>query len=72
VSRFIPGVIKKESLLEESFSIENFGEYPQYTRPAIFYPNQKNKRIAWQVPKVLLSGNHKKINEWQQKHLKKL
>ena len=48
VSRLIPGVIKKESLKEESFSfkIQNskfkiHEEYPQYTRPEIFYPNQK-------------------------------
>lgn len=83
VSRFVPGVIKEESLTEESFSlspsknlklkIKNFYyEYPQYTRPAIFYPNQRNKKIAWRVPKVLLSGNHKKIQEWKQKHLEKI
>lgn len=71
VSRLVPGVIKKESLLEESFSIENLGEYPQYTRPAIFYPDKKEK-TAWRVPKTLLSGDHQKIKEWQQKHLKKL
>ena len=70
VSRFIPGVIKKESLSEESFNIEGKGEYPQYTRPEIFYPNKKSKKITWQVPEVLLSGNHKKISEWKNKHLK--
>jgi len=72
VSRFIPGVIKKESLSEESFNIEGKGEYPQYTRPEIFYPNKKSKKITWQVPEVLLSGNHKKIIEWKNKHLKKI
>ena len=56
VSRLIPGVIKKESLSEESFNIEGKGEYPQYTRPEIFYPNKKSKKITWQVPEVLLSG----------------
>ena len=44
VSRFVPGVIKKESLSEESFNIEGKGEYPQYTRPEIFYPNKKIKK----------------------------
>ena len=62
VSRLIPGVIKKESLKEESFS--GFGtEYPQYTRPEVFDAGKnKTKR---RVPKVLLSGNHKKIQEWR-------
>jgi len=69
ITRLLPGVINKESLLEESFNIKNLGEYPQYTRPAIFYPNKKNKKIAWRVPKTLLSGNHKKIQQWQQKHM---
>ncbi len=74
VSRFVPGVIKKESLLEESFSIdfEEKGEYPQYTRPEIFYPNKKKKKIAWRVPDILLSGNHKKIKEWRRRHLKRI
>ena len=72
VSRFIPGVIKKESLSEESFNVEGKGEYPQYTRPEVFYPNKKSKKITWQVPEVLLSGNHKKIIEWKNKHLKKI
>ena len=92
VSRLVKGVIKEESLSEESFMLNSklLGEYPQYTRPAVFYPNQNknlprfaqenlvsrfarnDKGVAWRVPKVLLSGNHKKIQEWQQKHLKKL
>ena len=72
VSRFIPGVIKKESLSEESFNVEGKGEYPQYTRPEVFYPNKKSKKITWQVPEILLSGNHKKIIEWKNKHLKKI
>jgi len=73
VSRFVPGVIKKGSLLEESFSADFEGkcEYPQYTRPEIFYPNEK-KKTAWRVPNILLSGNHKKIKEWRRKHLKKI
>ncbi|MFH2013642.1 MAG: tRNA (guanosine(37)-N1)-methyltransferase TrmD [Patescibacteria group bacterium] len=62
VTRLIPGVIAIESLKEESFSLEKElkhakYEYPQYTRPENFN-NLK-------VPKVLLSGNHKKIKQWR-------
>ncbi len=57
VARLVPGVVgKQESLEEESFS-QNFLEYPQYTRPAEFRGGK--------VPKVLLSGDHKKIREWR-------
>ena len=58
VARLVPGVVgKSESLVQESFS-EAMLEYPQYTRPEIF--NRKK------VPKVLLSGNHKLIENWKQ------
>jgi len=74
VSRLLPGVIgKKESLTEESFTIYNkrgnikYVEYPHYTRPEIFEPK---KKIKWIAPKVLLSGNHKKIQEWRLKNAK--
>lgn len=56
VSRYIEGVIKEDSINEESFS-EGLLEYPQYTRPEIF--NGKK------VPEVLLSGNHQNINKWR-------
>ena len=58
VSRYVEGVIKKESINEESFS-DGLLEYPQYTRPEIFL----NKR----VPEVLLSGNHQEIKKWRKK-----
>lgn len=74
VSRLIPGVIgEKESLTEESFTIYNkagkirYTEYPHYTRPEIFSPNGK---IRWRAPKVLTSGNHKKIHDWRLKNAK--
>lgn len=73
VSRLIPGVIRTESLKDESFSFREgdlLVEYPQYTRPEIFYPNPKNKKVFWRVPKILLSGNHKKIKEWREKNRK--
>lgn len=70
VTRLVPGVIRKESLKEESF-LESFGkyEYPQYTRPAVFKVKIKGKIKKLSVPEVLLSGNHKKIEEWRKAHL---
>lgn len=57
ISRLVPNVLKNEiSAQEESFQ-NNLLEYPQYTRPANFM----NK----EVPEVLLSGHHKKIEKWQ-------
>jgi len=75
VTRLIPGAISKESLKEESFSFKKedtenksklLYEYPQYTRPESIVINGKVRR----VPRVLLSGNHKKIEEWRKKHIK--
>ncbi len=57
VARLLPGVLKKESLREESFS-SGLLEYPQYTRPAD-YKGEK-------VPEVLLSGNHEAIRLWRE------
>ena len=57
VTRYIEGALgNKESLIDESFN-QNLLEYPQYTRPANFR--------GMKVPEVLLSGNPKKIKEWQ-------
>ena len=59
IVRLIPGVLgEKKSLHFESFE-DNLLEYSQYTRPA----NYKGMR----VPSVLLSGNHKKIEEYRRK-----
>lgn len=71
VTRLLPGVIKEKSLKEESLSLPGSGgyEYPQYTRPEIFYPDPKNKKQIWRVPKILLSGNHRKIQEWRNRHI---
>jgi tRNA (guanine37-N1)-methyltransferase len=74
VSRLVPGVIKLESLREESHwnlllkgEVKGKGlEYPHYTRPNVLIYRGKKYR----VPKVLLSGNHKKIAEWREKHQK--
>ena len=65
IARLIPGVLgKDESLREESFVKEGYGEYPQYTRPEIFEPK---KGVLWRVPNVLISGHHQKIQEWKKK-----
>lgn len=66
VSRLIPGVLGKSQLLKERITKKGgFIEYPEYTRPEIFSPK---KGIYWRVPKVLLSGHHKKIKEWREKY----
>ncbi len=60
VSRLIPGVLGDgESAITDTFQVETGFDFPQYTRPEVY------KRLR--VPKVLLSGNHKKINNWREK-----
>ena len=63
VSRYVDGVLSKDSTKEESFS-SNLLEYPQYTRPEIFN--------GVKVPDVLLSGNHQKINDWRKEQSLKI
>jgi tRNA (guanine37-N1)-methyltransferase len=71
VSRLLPGVLgKDQSSKSESWSeIEIDGqktrtiEYPQYTRPQEF--------MGHKVPEVLLSGDPKKIKEWQLEQIKR-
>lgn len=58
VSRYIEGVLNKESIEEESFS-NGLLEYPQYTRPEVF---EKEK-----IPEVLLTGHHENIRKWRRK-----
>lgn len=72
VSRLLPGVLGKDKSSQiESFSeieIDNkkvrVREYPQYTRPQEF--------MGHKVPEVLLSGDPKKIKEWQKKEMKRI
>lgn len=67
IARLLPKVLgNEESLEEESHSSRGILEYPHYTKPKIFETDNKKYR----VPKILLSGNHKKIKEWRKKHLK--
>jgi tRNA (guanine37-N1)-methyltransferase len=57
VTRLVPGVVgNEESLATESFE-EGLLDYPHYTRPASFR--------GMEVPEVLLSGDHAKIDEWR-------
>lgn len=57
VARLLPGVVgSEESILGDSLS-NNLLKYPQYTRPRLFK--------GLKVPEVLLSGNHKIIEEWR-------
>ena len=57
IARLIPGVLgDDESILEESFS-DGLLEYPHYTRP----PEVNGES----VPDILLSGDHKKIEQWR-------
>jgi len=68
VARLIPGVLGKPQLLKERITKEKgFIEYPQYTRPEVFEPK---RGIKWKIPKILLSGHHKKIEDWRKKHQK--
>ena len=60
--RKIPGILgNSESLINESFT-NNKSDFPVYTRPEI-YGNLN-------VPEVLLSGDHKRIEEWKKNNLK--
>ena len=56
VCRYVEGVLKSESIKEESFS-NGLLEYPQYTRPKIFEGES--------VPEILLSGHHENIRKWR-------
>lgn len=64
IARLVPGVLNRsESHEDESFE-NDLLEYPQYTRPRNFN--------GLEVPEVLLSGNHKKIDEWRAEESQKI
>jgi tRNA (guanine37-N1)-methyltransferase len=64
IARRLPGALAQGSGELESFSTELGGklEYPHYTRPAEFR--------GWQVPDVLLSGDHAKVERWRKEHVR--
>ena len=59
IARRLPGALAEGSGENETFSAALDGgiEYPHYTRPAAFR--------GWEVPDVLLSGNHAQIDGWR-------
>jgi tRNA (guanine37-N1)-methyltransferase len=60
IMRKLPGALgHADSAVEESFSrlLEGMPEYPHYTRPPV--------HRGWDVPEVLLSGDHEKIRQWR-------
>lgn len=57
IIRLLPGVITNESLESESFN-ENLLDYPVYTKPAVYRDMN--------VPDILLSGDHKKIDDYRE------
>lgn len=56
IVRLLPGVIKENSHQNDSFN-NNLLDYPTYTKPRVFR--------GMEVPEVLTSGNHKKIEEYR-------
>jgi len=67
VARLLPSVLGNiDSLNCESHNMPGTLEYPQYTRPEIFEADGKK----YMVPKVLLSGDHQKVQEWKEKNSK--
>ncbi|OGO07099.1 MAG: tRNA (guanosine(37)-N1)-methyltransferase TrmD, partial [Chloroflexi bacterium RBG_13_57_8] len=59
--RLVPGVLGSEaSILDESHA-GGLLEYPQYTRPPVYR--------GWNVPEVLLSGNHAEITRWRREQI---
>ncbi|MDD5291397.1 MAG: tRNA (guanosine(37)-N1)-methyltransferase TrmD [Patescibacteria group bacterium] len=67
ITRLLPGALgNAASAKDESHSVPGILEYPQYTRPEVFIAKGKK----YQVPKILLSGNHKEIAKWREKKKK--
>jgi len=60
VSRHLPGFLGKTESLEDKK-----GSYQVYTRPAVYETKIGGKKIKWTVPKALLSGDHKLIQQWR-------
>ena len=56
IIRLLDGAISSDSLVSESFT-DNLLDYPTYTKPRVFE--------GMEVPRVLLSGDHKRIDEWR-------
>jgi tRNA (guanine37-N1)-methyltransferase len=59
IARLIPGVLGSQDSAGSDSHSNGLLEYPQYTRPDIYQD--------WQVPSVLLSGNHGEIAQWRRR-----
>ena len=57
ITRLIPGVINEQSHIEDSFNDNFLLDYPSYTKPRVYE--------GMEVPEVLISGDHKKIDEYR-------
>ena len=57
VTRFLPGALGSEEAVRDDSYANDLLEYPQYTRPPTYR--------GWEVPAVLLSGNHQEIARWR-------
>jgi tRNA (guanine37-N1)-methyltransferase len=59
VARMLPGVLGADDSAQHDSFYNGLLEYPQYTRPREFR--------GWEVPEVLLSGDHAKVDRWRRK-----
>ena len=57
VSRLVDGVLSDPECFSKESLSDGLLEYPQYTRPAVW--------MGKEVPAILLSGDHKKVEEWR-------
>jgi len=60
IIRLLPGAIGSEASLLEESHVDGLLEYSQYTRPAVYR--------GWEVPPILLSGDHGQVAQWRRKH----
>jgi len=61
VTRLLPGVLGSEASPLDDSHVSGLLEYPQYTRPATYR--------EWQVPEILLSGDHGRIAKWRREQV---
>ncbi len=59
ICRMVPGVLADPECFEDESHFNGLLEYPQYSRPAVWHGRE--------VPEILLSGNHEKVNQWRRK-----
>jgi tRNA (guanine37-N1)-methyltransferase len=57
VVRQLPGALGSDESVSDDSHATGLLEYPQYTRPQTYH--------GWEVPQVLISGNHAQITKWR-------